>query len=198
VLPAAPALARPDALPRAAGWSFEVKWDGIRALLSTENGLRIKSRRGWDMTDRLPELAELPAGLVLDGELVAFQGSVPHWPLVCDRVLHRRSVPIVYQLFDILAVEGHSVMSNTYAQRRALLEGLDLNGPCWQTPDRFDDGEALLSSVCQLGLEGVIAKRTNGPYRPGERDWIKVKNRGYWRFGDEHASVRRTPASRST
>jgi ATP-dependent DNA ligase len=64
-------LARPDRLPRG-DYSFEVKWDGFRALVSTEDGLLVRSRRGWTMTERLPELADLPDGLMLDGELVAF------------------------------------------------------------------------------------------------------------------------------
>jgi ATP-dependent DNA ligase len=64
-------LARPDSLPRG-DYSFEVKWDGFRALVSTVETLLVRSRRGWDMTEPLPELAALPEGLVLDGELVAF------------------------------------------------------------------------------------------------------------------------------
>jgi bifunctional non-homologous end joining protein LigD len=81
-------LARAGELPTGEDWAFEVKWDGFRAIVSTEDGLRVRSRRGWDMADRLPELAALPEDLVLDGELVAFdQDGLPHWPLVCQRVL---------------------------------------------------------------------------------------------------------------
>jgi ATP-dependent DNA ligase len=66
-----PMLARADRLP-GGDYSYEVKWDGFRAIVSTEHGLEVRSRRGWGMADRLPELRVLPAGLVLDGELVAF------------------------------------------------------------------------------------------------------------------------------
>jgi bifunctional non-homologous end joining protein LigD len=64
-------LARPGRLPSGSGWSFELKWDGFRAIVSTEDGPRVRSRRGWNMTPTLPELRKLPRGLVLDGELVA-------------------------------------------------------------------------------------------------------------------------------
>ena len=73
---------RPGPLPSGSGWSFELKWDGFRALVSTEQGLAVRSRRGWDMTPVLPELRALPDGLVLDGELVAWKGSEPYFPLV--------------------------------------------------------------------------------------------------------------------
>jgi bifunctional non-homologous end joining protein LigD len=61
-------LARSGSLPSGSGWSFELKWDGFRAIVSTEDGLRVRSRRGWNMTPVLPELRTLPTGLVLDGE----------------------------------------------------------------------------------------------------------------------------------
>jgi bifunctional non-homologous end joining protein LigD len=61
-------LSRPGPLPLGSEWSFELKWDGFRAIVSTEDGLYVRSRRGWDMTTVLPELRRLPAGLVLDGE----------------------------------------------------------------------------------------------------------------------------------
>jgi bifunctional non-homologous end joining protein LigD len=79
-------LARPGPLPSGSGWSFELKWDGIRGLISTEDGLHVRSRRGWNMTPVLPELRKLPTGLVLDGELVAWKGKVPWFPLAYNGV----------------------------------------------------------------------------------------------------------------
>ena len=64
-------LLRPGPIPGGDGWAFELKYDGFRAIVSTEGDLRVRSRRGWNMTAQVPELRELPAGLVLDGELVA-------------------------------------------------------------------------------------------------------------------------------
>jgi bifunctional non-homologous end joining protein LigD len=75
-----PMLSRPGAIPTGRGWLYEVKWNGFRALVSTVDGLRVRSRRGWNMTEQLPELRYLPGGLVLDGELVAWKKGVPHFP----------------------------------------------------------------------------------------------------------------------
>jgi bifunctional non-homologous end joining protein LigD len=87
--------------------------------------------------------------------------------------------------FDVLRVDGGDAMCLPYAERRALLEALDLNGPVWRTPEAFDDGEALLEATSRHGLEGIVAKCRRDPYRPGECGWVKVKHRHYWRFGQE-------------
>ena len=102
-------------IPVCAGCSFEVKWDGFRVLVSTEDGLKVRSRRGWNMTAAVPELAELPPGLVLDGELVAFNDDGdPHFPLLSRRVLHcDRSIPVRLMVFDVLAVDGDSLLTHT-------------------------------------------------------------------------------------
>jgi bifunctional non-homologous end joining protein LigD len=66
-------LARSGSIPTRGDWSFEVKWDGLRAIVSTEGSpLRVRSRRGWDMTDLVPALSALPVSATFDGELVAF------------------------------------------------------------------------------------------------------------------------------
>jgi bifunctional non-homologous end joining protein LigD len=176
-------LARQGELPTAEGWAYEVKWDGFRAIVSTEDGLRVRSRRGWDMSDRLPELAQLPDGLVLDGEIIALnEAGVPHFPDICARVLHGDdSIPVVYVAFDVLRVDGHDLTCNAWSARRAFLEALELPAPVCLVPDAFDDGEALFHAVCHHGLEGVVAKRRSGKYRPGYRGWVKVKNQAYCR-----------------
>jgi bifunctional non-homologous end joining protein LigD len=100
-------LSRLGPLPSGSGWSFELKWDGFRAIVSTEEDLAVRSRRGWNMTQVLPELRSLPAGLVLDGELVAWEGSEPNFPLVGRRVLNRdMSVPLTFVIFDLLRRDG--------------------------------------------------------------------------------------------
>jgi bifunctional non-homologous end joining protein LigD len=99
-------LSRPGPLPSGAAWSVELKWDGFRAIVSTEDDLRVRTRRGWNMTPVLPELRALPSGLVLDGELVAWKGSQPYFPLVCRRVLNRdMSVPL-YRVNDLFQYTG--------------------------------------------------------------------------------------------
>ena len=144
---AAPMLSRPG-LPSGSGWSFELKWDGFRAIVSTEDQLRVRSRRGWNMTTALPELRGLPGGLVLDGELVAWKGSEPYFPHVCRRVLNwDMSIPLTFVVFDLLRLEGTDVTERPYSERRRLLEGLDLNSSWWRTGDTFSDGDALYCCV---------------------------------------------------
>jgi bifunctional non-homologous end joining protein LigD len=69
-----------------------------------------------------------------------------------------------------------------FYERRQLLDDLGLHDRHWQTSAVFDDGEALVTVAQERGLEGVVAKRLSGSYRPGERGWVKVKNRAYWRW----------------
>src|SRR5215212_6440925 len=131
------------------------------------------------MTAQVRELAGPPARLVLDGEPVAFgPDGLPSFPLVCERVLHRRrGIPIV----DVLQIGAETTIRLPYRERRHLLEQLDLRGDAWHTPAVYEDGEALDRLVCDRGLEGVVAKRCGHAYRPGEPSWVKVKNRGYSR-----------------
>ena len=175
-------LSRPGPLPSGSAWSFELKWDGFRAIVSTEDELRVRSRRGWNMTTALPELRGLPGGLVLDGELVAWKGSEPYFPHICRRVLNwDMSIPLTFIVFDLLRLEGTDVTERPYSERRVLLEGLDLNSSWWRTGDTFSDGDALFTAVCGMGLEGVVAKKRSSLYRPNDRGWVKVKNPNYWR-----------------
>jgi bifunctional non-homologous end joining protein LigD len=172
-----PMLARSGRLPLEGGWSYELKWDGFRAIVRTGNDFRVRSRRGWNMTELLPELATLRVDTVLDGELVALgEDGWPDFPLVCDRMLNgRSSIPLVYVVFDVLELDGQSTRYLPHHERRALLDGLALHGPHCQTSAAFEDGEALWSVAQEQGLEGVVAKRRSGTYRPGERGWVKVR-----------------------
>ena len=174
-----------------ANYAYEVKWDGFRAIVSTEEALRVRSRRGWDMTPHVGFLADLPVHAVLDGELVALDDDgKPDFPLLCECLLMARaSIPLTFMAFDLLRIDGRDVMRLPYAERRALLEQLNLNGRSWRTPQAFDDGEALWNAVCEHELEGVVAKRRSARYLPGERGWIKTKNRAYWRYEMEREGV---------
>ena len=185
-------LSRPGPLPSGSGWSFELKWDGFRALVSTEDGLEVRSRRGWNMTPVLPELRVLPPGLLLDGELVAWRKSEPYFPLVCRRVLNRdMSIPLTFVIFDVLRHKGVDLTTRTYRERRRTLERLKLDGEAWTTSETFDDGPALFTAVCELGFEGVVAKNHSSLYRPGDRKWVKVKNPNYWRLDAEREAMAR-------
>jgi bifunctional non-homologous end joining protein LigD len=178
---------------------YEPKYDGFRAIVSTVDGFRIRSRRGWRMESLLPELEELPTGLIVDGELVALTGKsgVPHFPHVVRRLLHGdQQVPLVYVIFDLLYRDEEPLVSRPWQERREELEKLDLNADRWHTTAVFDDGHALNRSVRERGLEGIVAKPTGGAYRPGYRGWITIKNPDYWRRDSELQAVASSRPSR--
>ena len=181
-------------------YSFEVKWDGVRAIAYVESGrARFESRRGGDITARYPELRGLGGALgstavVLDGEIVAFEGERPSFErlqrrmhVANERAVRRlmNEVPVVYVIFDVLWLEGHSTLELPYRDRRKLLDELAPQGPSWQTPAaREGDGRALREATRRLGLEGVVAKRLDSLYEPGRRSraWLKVKNQNSQEF----------------
>jgi ATP-dependent DNA ligase len=108
-------LARSGRLPTGGDFAYEVKWDGFRAIVSTEGPLRVRSRRGWDMTEQVGFLAQLPVRAVLDGELVSLDADgKPDFPQLCECVLRRHTpVPLTYMVFDVLtapAVETTSLL----------------------------------------------------------------------------------------
>jgi bifunctional non-homologous end joining protein LigD len=187
-------LLRSGRLPTSGDYAFEPKWDGFRALVSRNGHVRVRSRRGWDMTSLVAELAALPDGLALDGELVAFgDDGLPSFPRLCDRMLHgKRRIEVMLIVFDVLAFDGREVTRRPYWERWQLLEGLALEGDYWWTTPAYDDGDALWEKVCALGLEGVVAKKRSGHYPPGRRGWIKTKNRAYWRYPLEVQAARRS------
>jgi bifunctional non-homologous end joining protein LigD len=190
-----PMLARTGPLPDGDHWGFEVKWDGVRAIAFVEGGrLRLASRRGNDVTPRYPELRELGRALgareaVLDGEVVAFdadgrpsfQRLQGRMHLTSESHVRRlaQSDPVVYVIFDLLFLDGRSLMALPYEERRSRLRDLELDGRTWQTPaHHVGDGAALLEASRAQGLEGIVAKRLDCPYIPGRRSpgWVKVKN----------------------
>jgi bifunctional non-homologous end joining protein LigD len=126
---------------------------------------------------------------VLDGEVVAFdEHGRPSFERLQGRMhltgevaigARTRTTPIVYMVFDLLYLDGESLMRLPYTERRERLEELDLNGRSWRTPVyHAGEGQALLDGSAKQGLEGVIAKRLDSPYEPGRRPgtWLKVKN----------------------
>jgi len=171
-----------------------MKRDGVRALAFIDDGeLRLASRTGRDITVAYPELSALgPAAgrqLLLDGEVVAFDDGRPSFAQLQQR-MHVTSaaqaarlsgqIPACYLIFDVLHADGHPLLHLPYAQRRPLLESLDLDAGSWQVPPSFTGYAAadVLAASRDHGLEGIVAKRLDSPYQPGRRspDWRKVKN----------------------
>jgi bifunctional non-homologous end joining protein LigD len=145
------------------------------------------------MTELLPELAALPPGLMLDGELVAWRDGDPYFPDVCARVLNRdASIPITFVAFDVLRIDGKNMMDASFEERRAALVRLPLRPPTAVVAETFTDGAPLFDAVCRLGLEGVVAKRLLSRYRPNQRGWIKTKNANYWRRDAEREAMQRS------
>jgi bifunctional non-homologous end joining protein LigD len=191
-----PMLAKTGPLPRDDDrWAYEIKWDGVRAIGYFDGGrLRLASRNGRDITPRYPELRELGRALagheaVLDGEVVAFdadgrpsfQRLQSRMHLTSEHVVRRlaQSEPVAYILFDLLWLDGHSLMALPYTERRERLLSLGLSGSTWQTPaNHVGDGAAMLEASRARGLEGILAKRLDSTYTPGRRSgaWVKVKN----------------------
>jgi bifunctional non-homologous end joining protein LigD len=191
-----PMQARLATLPsEESGWAFEVKWDGVRALAYCEPGhIRLRSRNGNDVTPAYPELRALDDALgahaaILDGEIVAFdENGRPSFEALQPRMHKRdegdvrglmRSIPVTYVVFDLLWLDGHSLIDLPYIQRRERLQTLGLEGAHWRTPElQIGDGTGLLAATRELGMEGVVGKRLDSPYTPGRREggWIKIKN----------------------
>src|SRR3954467_1578786 len=191
-------------------YGFEVKWDGIRALGYWRPGRwHIETRNLADVTARWPGLRSLARRLgarsaVLDGEIVAFDESgrpsferlQSRMHLTGEAAIRRRAreIPAVLVIFDLLWLDGESLMDQPYAERRERLEGLQLHGPAWQTPTyHLGDGAALLEATRDQRLEGIVAKRLDSRYEPGRRSgaWAKVKHTrrqelvvGGWLKGD--------------
>ncbi|MHA6694347.1 ATP-dependent DNA ligase [Homoserinimonas sp. A520] len=176
------------------GWAFEMKWDGIRAIAVVEDGqVRYISRNGIDLTVSYPELAELADAIqsdaVVDGEIVALdKGGRPSFGLLQSRMKltrkpdvdrARQATPVHFMVFDLLELDGEPLLSRSYDDRRAALEDAVNETDRIRVPPAFDgDSGAAMASSLGLGLEGVMAKKRDGRYRPGVRSqgWVKIKH----------------------
>ncbi|MFC3503916.1 non-homologous end-joining DNA ligase [Micromonospora krabiensis] len=188
--PLKPMLAMTGQLPAGAGWAYEFKWDGVRALADISGGRQqLYARSGVEITAAYPELATLRTQVgdaLLDGEVVLFTDGQPSFTALAER-MHVRDrnkaarlaavMPVTYMIFDLLRLDGESLTGWPYERRREALDGLGLGGARWAVPPTFPDGQATYQAAGEHGLEGVMAKRLGSVYRPGVRspDWVKVK-----------------------
>jgi bifunctional non-homologous end joining protein LigD len=169
-------------------WLYEVKFDGYRAVAYVRGGdCRLLSRNGNDLTERFVPVAKeivkatKSPNAVLDGEVCRLD----------DRgrssfsELQRGTGPLVFYAFDLLELDGESLLERPLAERKQRLESLlDGRSRTVRLSESFDDGNALLAAATEQGLEGIVAKRAQSEYRPGERtrDWLKIKTHGRQEF----------------
>lgn len=172
---------------------FEIKWDGIRCLAFIEAGqVRLQSRQFLDLTAQFPELTclqGLPSDTVLDGELVLLRQGKPSLQDVQQRAFlqnrHRirwlsRARPVTYMVFDLPYLNGKRLVASALSLRREALQQLIQRSPMpvVLVPEAVPThGRQLFTHVARLGLEGIMAKRLDGPYLPGKRSgyWLKIK-----------------------
>ena len=184
-----PMLATPGPVPAGPGWAFEIKFDGVRAIgYAGPAGLRLVSRNDRDISRSYPEVAglRLPAGVVVDGELVALdERGRPDFALLQQRMHVTApapglvaSVPVQYVVFDLLHDGRDLLLELPYEQRRARLLDLELDRVGVVVPQNFTDtpGALVMTAAREQGLEGVVAKRLTSVYQPGRRSraWVKT------------------------
>jgi ATP-dependent DNA ligase len=189
------ALARPvrslaDAEHLPGGTAWEPKWDGMRVLaLADGPATALRSRHGEDVTLAFPEVVaavarHVPEGTVLDGELVVRRGGRLDFPALQDRLASRGPVGDAaagYLAFDLLRREHVDLRERPFVERRMALE--ELAGP-WGPPLSLSPltGDAEIAAgwfrdLAGTGVDGLVAKGLDQPYRGGARDWCKVKHR---------------------
>jgi bifunctional non-homologous end joining protein LigD len=204
-----PMSARPGELPRRdAGWAAEVDWGGRRAIAYCRPGrLELRGRDLEPLTSRFPEVRRLSRQLgsrdaVLDGVLVAFDAEgkpsaerlAKRLPEASESTVRRRmkSHPVTYVIFDLIYLDGRNLTARPYRRRRELLEGLELEGESWRTPD-YSTGHAgrLLEASRELGVRGLILKRLESRYEPGRRSdsWLQVGAGSEAEEGEEGRSI---------
>jgi bifunctional non-homologous end joining protein LigD len=179
-----------DTVPTGPDWIHEIKYDGYRLLVIRDARVRLLSRSGLDWTKRFPWIAEAAlqnrqTRFVIDGEAVVLGVDG-----ICDfDALHTGEHNHEVQLyaFDILALDGEDLRDMPLSMRKANLARLLARRPDGIFIAPFEQGEIgpdLFRAACNIGLEGIVSKRSDRPYRAGRsRDWVKVRNRRHHAFG---------------
>jgi bifunctional non-homologous end joining protein LigD len=173
-------------------WVFEPKWDGVRTLAWIDGEtMKLRSRRRRDVGDLYPELAEMPAQLsgfngLVDGEIVALdENGRPSFEAIQQRFTLAKPTqralqrfPVTFIAFDLLWLDGESLLERPLEARRGLLEKSFVPGAYTQvSPQIPQRGLAFFDAAKERGLEGIVAKKLGSAYKPGVRtkDWVKVK-----------------------
>ena len=173
-------------VPSGNEYTFELKWDGIRAIICHDHeGTRIYSRSGRDITQNFPELNQTSFhayNAVFDAEIVCFdKNGHPDFRKVLSRLNSRKSSPKAYAyIFDLIYLDGKPVDKEPLWKRRSFLEEtMKKSGEFYRLSTEEEDGKGLFNAVKERGLEGIMAKKTESVYQPGKRssDWLKIKVR---------------------
>ncbi|MFV9633208.1 ATP-dependent DNA ligase [Mycobacterium neumannii] len=166
---------------KASQWAFEGKWDGYRVIIDADHGrLTVRSRRGRDVTAEFPQFEAVAADLadhhvIIDGEAVALDESgVPSFSEMQNRA---RSTRVEFWAFDILYLDGRSLLRAKYSDRRKILEALAEGGGLIVPDPLPGDGPEAMEYARKKRWEGVVAKKRDSTYQPGRRSssWIKDK-----------------------
>ena len=188
------AESRKEPPAQAYDYLYEVKWDGIRAMVALDEGeIRITSRNGRDITRHFPELQAPEAfrgvsGL-FDGEIAVLEeGGHPNFHRTVTRLHHttegrieqaRRKHPAHCYLFDCLFLGGRPIVQEPVERRRAWLASVVRRDAAYRVSESMEDGRALFEAVRGMGLEGIVAKKKGSSYHVGKRSdaWLKIKVR---------------------
>jgi bifunctional non-homologous end joining protein LigD len=172
------------------GWIYERKLDGERVIaFRDEHGVTLRSRTGRALDGTYPELmaaleAQATTDFIIDGEVVAFEGSRTSFERLQQRIgitnpdqAVASGVAVYYYVFDLLRLNGVDVTDQPQRERKRLLrEAISFGGPLRFTTHRNTNGETFLTEACHKGWEGLIAKRADAPYTHlRSRDWLKFK-----------------------
>jgi bifunctional non-homologous end joining protein LigD len=190
-------------IPHGEGWTYEVKFDGFRALAYLRNSeCKLLSRNEKELNGRFPDVAKAlikavkSPHAVVDGEICRIDPS----GRTSFSELQQGSGPLVFYAFDLLELDGEPLVDLPLTQRKEQLRSLlDKRVTTVALSEDFDDGDALFEVAQARGLEGVIAKRADSTYKQGKRtrDWLKVKTEnneefvvtGYTRGGGRRADT---------
>ena len=191
---AKPARTLPPANGLPGGCLYEPKWDGYRlVVVRSARSTRLWSKQGRDLTDRFPDvaaaaLAQVPAGTVLDGEVVVWHDDRLDFGLLQQRMVSSparvaaqvAAHPASYVAFDVLALGGADLRQATLGRRRAELETLSARWapPLQLSPSTADPelAQQWFEEFRVAGVEGLVAKGAGSRYAPGRREWLKVKS----------------------
>src|SRR3569833_605564 len=182
---------------------YELKWDGYRIISYIKDSkVRMDSRSALDYTKKYPPVAkalkELGHDAVLDGEVVDFnEDGKPDFDAL--QLYNGHNTPINYCVFDLLWLDGYSLLNLALIDRKAILQDLVKDSEVLRYSESFDDGQQLYQHALDLDLEGIVAKRRDSSYIPNARDnnWLKTPTRkrqefviGGWAESDKSRSFR--------